>query len=78
MKAEKNRRTGEMDHLIARNIRKAREAAGITQKGLAQALVPMRTFQQVQKYESGTNRVSAATLWQISRLTGWVVEDFFK
>jgi transcriptional regulator with XRE-family HTH domain len=37
------------------------------------------TFQQVQKYEKGKNRVAAAMLWEIARILGheicWFIED---
>ena len=35
------------------------------------------TFQQVQKYEKGSNRVSASRLYQISRVLGVPVQYFF-
>jgi len=35
------------------------------------------TFQQVQKYENGANRVSAGRLSKIAELTGRPVSDFF-
>ena len=38
----------------------------------------MVTFQQVQKYEKGTNRISASRLQQISKVFGVPVEFFFE
>ncbi len=35
------------------------------------------TFQQVQKYEKGTNRVSASRLWQAAKILGVPVSFFF-
>ena len=35
------------------------------------------TFQQVQKYEKGANRVSASRLWQFAQALGMDVADFF-
>ena len=35
------------------------------------------TFQQVQKYENGINRISASRLWDISKLLKVQVEYFF-
>ncbi len=35
------------------------------------------TFQQVQKYERGTNRVSASRLWRMAEILGVPVEFFF-
>ena len=44
-------------------MRESRRALGITQEGLGELLGI--TFQQIQKYESGRNRVSAARLFEI-------------
>ncbi len=52
------RKAGDFDHRIAAVIREARLAAGLTQADLGQLLGV--TFQQVQKYEKGTNRVPAS------------------
>lgn len=35
------------------------------------------TFQQLQKYERGTNRISASRLWDISVVLGVFPDDFF-
>jgi transcriptional regulator with XRE-family HTH domain len=48
--------------------------AGKSQTEVADALGI--TFQQVQKYEKGTNRVSASTLHDISRLFDLPVQFF--
>lgn len=50
--------------------------AGISQAQLGTALGV--TFQQVQKYEKGANRVSASRLQQISAVLGVPVEFFFE
>jgi transcriptional regulator with XRE-family HTH domain len=44
-------------------MRESRRALGITQERLGELLGV--TFQQIQKYESGRNRVSAARLFEI-------------
>ena len=36
------------------------------------------TFQQVQKYERGANRISASRLWELSRILGVTVQFFFE
>jgi transcriptional regulator with XRE-family HTH domain len=46
-------------------MRESRRALGITQEGLGELLGI--TFQQIQKYESGRNRVSAARLFEICK-----------
>lgn len=53
---------------IGRRIRLRRTLLGLSQQQLAGAVGV--TFQQVQKYESGTNRISAARLYDISRALG--------
>ncbi len=49
--------------------------AGITQQQIGKTLGV--SFQQVQKYENGTNRISAGRLYILARALGVEVEDFF-
>lgn len=56
---------GPLDLNVGARIRLRRKALGITQSDLAAALG--LTFQQVQKYERGVNRVSAGVLVKIAR-----------
>lgn len=53
-----------IDLAVGMRIRMRREDRGLTQQDLARAIGV--TFQQVQKYERGTNRVSASRLLQIA------------
>jgi transcriptional regulator with XRE-family HTH domain len=53
------------DRLLGFRIRAVRLASGMSQESLASAIGV--TFQQVQKYENGTNRISAGRLDQIAR-----------
>ncbi|MBI1197259.1 MAG: helix-turn-helix domain-containing protein [Phenylobacterium sp.] len=68
-----------MDDLIAatvgRRIRRRRRLLGLTQQGLGQACGV--TFQQVQKYETATCRVSAPVLWKLARALDVDVGYFF-
>lgn len=57
------KRINPMDKHIGQQIRIARIAAGMSQEKLGDALG--LTFQQIQKYEKGTNRVSGSRLSQI-------------
>jgi transcriptional regulator with XRE-family HTH domain len=59
------RATSAMDHALGKKLRQAREAAGLSQQGLAQRLGI--TFQQIQKYERGANRIAASRLVSIAR-----------
>lgn len=54
-----------VDVHVGRRIAEKRLALGYNQSDLGRAL--NLTFQQIQKYEKGTNRVSASKLWLISR-----------
>ncbi|MFG1230260.1 helix-turn-helix domain-containing protein [Xanthobacter wiegelii] len=64
-----------MDHVVGLRIRECRAAAGLSQMSLAQALGI--TFQQVQKYENGRNRVSASRLVMIAQTLGVSLLDLF-
>lgn len=64
-----------MDQTIGAEIKTRRAAAGLTQAQLASALGVI--FQQVQKYERGTNRVSAATLLKVAEFLGCSVADLY-
>jgi transcriptional regulator with XRE-family HTH domain len=65
-----------VDKLVGRNIRVLRLAKGLSQTELADALGV--TFQQVQKYEKGTNRVGSGRLLKISGILGVKITDFFE
>jgi len=67
---------GSLDRLIGSRIRAARLQMGLSQTELGDALGI--TFQQVQKYEKGTNRVSASRLYKIGHLLNMDIQDFFK
>jgi transcriptional regulator with XRE-family HTH domain len=54
-----------LDREIGARLRLARKARGLSQSELGQAVGV--TFQQVQKYERGTNRVSSSALILIAR-----------
>ena len=54
-----------VDVHVGRRIAEKRLALGYNQSDLGRAL--NLTFQQIQKYEKGTNRVSASKLWLIAR-----------
>lgn len=53
-----------IDQRVGANIRRLRNIRGHSQTDLANAMG--LTFQQVQKYEKGTNRVSSSRLFQIA------------
>lgn len=65
----------EIDVYVGDRIRRIRKALGLSQTQLGEALG--LTFQQIQKYERGTNRVSASKLWQTAQTLGVQIGDLF-
>lgn len=65
-----------IDMHVGARIRLRRKVLGHSQGDLADALG--LTFQQVQKYERGTNRVSASKLFEIGRFLEAPVSFFFE
>jgi transcriptional regulator with XRE-family HTH domain len=57
-------RTDKLDAVLGARLRVLRKARGLSQTALAQMLGV--TFQQVQKYENGSNRISALTLLKLA------------
>ncbi|GFE65624.1 helix-turn-helix domain-containing protein [Litoreibacter roseus] len=64
-----------VDLHLGRKLRQQRWLSGMTQSELGQA-VGIR-FQQIQKYEAGTNRISASRLWDMAQVLGVPVGVFF-
>jgi transcriptional regulator with XRE-family HTH domain len=64
-----------IDVEVGRRIRVQRIARGISQTELGEKIGV--TFQQVQKYEKGSNRVGASRLTKIAKVLGVTVETFF-
>jgi transcriptional regulator with XRE-family HTH domain len=56
------------DRKVGAKMRMLRIQNGMTQKALAKKLEI--TFQQVQKYESGKNKMHAERLWRLSQIFG--------
>ena len=65
-----------VDLHIGQRVRHRRWLLGMTQQQLAQS-VGIR-FQQIQKYESGANRVSASRLWDLAQALDIPVSFFFE
>ena len=65
-----------VDEHVGRKLRLFRVNAGYSQSELGEA-VGVR-FQQVQKYESGLNRVSASRLWDFARVLEVPIYSFFE
>jgi transcriptional regulator with XRE-family HTH domain len=71
-----NRRPDSVDIHVGQTIRAHRLAAGLAQTDLAQKLGI--SFQQLQKYEKGMNRVGAGRLSRIARVLNIPVTKFFE
>ena len=67
---------GVIDAHIGRRIRRRRRQLGLTQHQLAIACGVR--FQQIQKYESGANRIAASRLWKIAQAMETPLNDFFE
>lgn len=67
--------TNPIDKHVGSRVRMRRVLIGMSQERLGDALG--LTFQQVQKYEKGINRIGASRLQQISNILGMPVEFFF-
>lgn len=66
----------QVDIEVGQRIRALRSSQGLTQTELAQLIGV--TFQQIQKYESGANRVSASRLLDIARALKVSAGHFFE
>nr|WP_321360076.1 helix-turn-helix transcriptional regulator [uncultured Hyphomonas sp.] len=64
-----------IDRVVGQRIRWRRRELKLSQEQLAELL--SLTFQQVQKYEKGVNRVSAGRLFEIASVMGVEVSYFY-
>jgi transcriptional regulator with XRE-family HTH domain len=65
-----------VDIYIGARMRERRLALNLSQAGLGEVLG--LSFQQVQKYEAGKNRVSAARLFEICRILNLSLSSMFE
>jgi len=68
--------TNDIDRHLGKRLRQRRRMLGHTQQQIAEA-VGVR-FQQIQKYECGANRISAARLWLLAKALEAPVASFFE
>ena len=76
MTVDIQKKASPVDIHVGSRIRVRRRVAGLTQDDLARALD--LTFQQIQKYERGSNRVSASKLFGIAAVLQVPVSYFFE
>ncbi len=72
----KKGRANPVDAHVGGRLRMRRSLLGMSQEKLAESVG--LTFQQVQKYERGANRVSASRLYQFSKILDVPVAFFFE
>ena len=65
-----------IDVHVGRRVKMRRMLIGMSQEKLGEQLG--LTFQQVQKYEKGANRIGASRLWDLSRILDVPVRFFFE
>jgi transcriptional regulator with XRE-family HTH domain len=73
---ENKKKPNPTDIYVGSRIRLRRNMLGMSQENLGEKLGI--TFQQIQKYEKGTNRVGASRLQAISSILGVPVSFFFE
>lgn len=71
-----DRKPNPVDIHVGERLRSRRSLVGFSQEKLAESVG--LTFQQIQKYERGTNRVSASRLWQFSKILKVPISYFFE
>jgi transcriptional regulator with XRE-family HTH domain len=65
-----------VDVHVGSRVRLRRTLLGLSQEKLGEAIG--LTFQQVQKYERGANRIGASRLWDLSRVLDCPISYFFE
>ncbi len=65
-----------VDVHVGARVRMRRKLLGMTQSDLGDAVG--MSYQQVQKYERGTDRISASRLYDLSRVLDVPIEHFFE
>ena len=73
---KKKGKAGSLDEHIGTRLKQRRALLGMTQENLADAVG--LTFQQIQKYENGANRISAGRLFEFSHILEIPITFFFE
>lgn len=64
-----------VDIYVGTRLREARLQRGLSQERVAEEMGI--TFQQVQKYEKGLNRIGASRLWDLAQVLGMPISYFY-
>lgn len=75
MKGDRGRKKSDVDTHVGRRVRLRRMELGMSQERLGELLG--LSFQQVQKYERGTNRIGAGRLFEVAKILGVGIEYFY-
>jgi transcriptional regulator with XRE-family HTH domain len=75
IRKDHKRKPHPVDVIAGRNLKLARSRAGFSQDRLGKAVG--LTFQQIQKYERGANRMSLSRAAEFAAVLGISVSDFF-
>ena len=70
------RKPNPMDIHVGSRVRLRRMVIGMSQEKLGERM--SLTFQQIQKYEKGTNRIGASRLYQLAQILDVPVQFFFE
>src|SRR5438067_6017088 len=73
---QKSDKPNPIDIHVGSRVRSRRTLLGMSQEKLGEAIG--LTFQQVQKYERGANRIGASRLWDLSRVLDCPMSFFFE
>lgn len=68
--------THPVDIYVGKRLKQSRLASGMSQEALAHTVGV--TFQQIQKYERGSNRMGASRLYEFSKILNVSVDYFFE
>ena len=75
MKRRTKQKATEVDRMVGENLRRLRMIKGVSQAELADKIGV--SFQQLQKYEKGINRISAGMLYNFTKIFKVRADEFF-
>lgn len=64
-----------LDKIVGNNLKKLRKDRALSQEEIGKEIGV--TFQQIQKYENASNRISASTLYVLSKILDVQLTDFY-
>lgn len=69
------RKANQVDEFVGLRLKQRRQNLGLSQESLGRSLG--LTFQQIQKYEHGVNRIGAGRLFELAQLLGVPISYFY-